>query len=167
MGHLVNTGCRYAPIYYLGAPVMVTLDEFADRVEKLIRSAERCDPTEHGDFTASSLHEPLLEYVTQCFASCGQQNPHRPGQVRIDMGEPQPWGGLAANSDAILVIDFDWTEEGDRFFAKYNLADELLRYAEIGEQGWDIARQIDQLQRTITRLRETAKERSWALPPVV
>lgn len=147
---------------------MMDDQEFANQVECLLRGSIKTEPDEYGDLTWDSFHGPLLALVEATVCAGGQQDPAVPGQIRIDMGTPQSHGGLTANGDTLLVIDFNWMggDQGCRFLAKYNLAEELIRYAEIGEQGRDIARQIDQLQRTISVLSDTAAARGWELPAV-
>jgi hypothetical protein len=141
-------------------------EDFAIEVEQLIRAAIPGALQDEEEMSWEDFHRPLLSLVRRAMIAGGQQNPHNPGQVRIDTGLPQPYGGLRPNSDAVLVIDFDWvkSDEDLRFLAKYDLAEELLRYAELGEKGWDLARQIDQLERTIVRLKTEAAKREWELP---
>lgn len=143
---------------------MMGEEEFATRVEQLIQGS--LPFSKDGELSWDNFHAPLKCLVQELLIVGGQQNSDRPGQVRIDMGELREYGGLQGNADTLLVIDFDWLDAGEslRFFAKYNLADELLRYAEVGEQGWDVARQIDQLQRTISRLKAEAAKRDWHIP---
>jgi hypothetical protein len=145
---------------------MDRLAAFADQVEKLVSNAEPEAGGKPGMLSWESFHEPLINLITRHLLIGAQQAPEAPGKIRIDMGAPLPDGGLKRNPHTVLILDFDWLD-GDydhRFIVEYNLADELIRYAEVGEGGWDIARQIDQLERTILQLRKAAEERDWPIP---
>jgi len=141
---------------------MIDADNFADRIEEIVRSAlPRRKEGEGPDWDWEDLAGPIAEYVEQIVIEAGNQDPDSPGKLRVDAGQLID-GRLVPHPDAVIVIDFPVTDETG-FRARYNLADELIRYAAVGEQGWDVARQVDQLERTITRLRAEAKARGWRL----
>ena len=144
-------------------------DEFADFVEDVALAAAS-KPIAHERFRWDweDLAGPISEEVMRLCNLAGRQDATNPGKLRIDAGETMSLGGLKPNADAIVVVDFTlfWEPEESGFFAKYNLADELLRYAAMGEEGWDVARQISQLEKTIARLRNEAACRGWSLPEV-
>lgn len=142
---------------------------FADQVEELVSNAEPEVGENAGRLSWDSFHGPLINLVNNYLKAEAQQDPEAPGKIRIDMGKPLPYGGLKRNPHTVLVVEFDWLDSDydHRFIVKYNLADELIRYAEVGEGGWDIARQVDQLERTIVRLRKAAEERGWPIPDLV
>lgn len=144
-------------------------DMFADFVEQVVDAAipNRKTGASYG-WEWADLAGPISDEVIRICNLAGQQDPEMPGKLRIDSGTPLKHGGLKPNADAVIVIQFPVFEElgGGEFFAQYNLADELLRYAEDGEGGWDVARQIQRLECTIKKLRSEAELRSWPLPDV-
>lgn len=140
---------------------------FATRIEEMIRDPKVVAGLDQGEFDWFDLHDPMLSFIEQLVAAAGEQHPDDPGKLRIDPGKSGANEiGLTPNRDTVVVVDFPLLSDDCeyRVLARYNLADELVRYAEVGEQGWDIARNIDQLEKTISRLRDAAIARKWELP---
>ncbi len=144
-------------------------NKFADFVEAVaLAAASKPVADDQFRWEWEDLAGPIAQEAVRLCNVAGQQDPDQPGKLRIDAGQTLKRGGLKPNPDAVIVIDYGvFTDLGSYgFFAEYNLADELLRYAEVGEQGWDVARQIDQLERTIAKLRAEADRKGWVLPEV-
>lgn len=75
---------------------------------------------------------------------------------------------LRPNTDAVLSIDLNLFKDGDYTDysvsgVKFNLADAILTDAETGERGSTVANAIEQLERTIARLKDEAAKRGWEL----
>lgn len=143
-------------------------DRFLEFIKRLgDKFAKKWDDDKKYEWIWDDFVRPIAEEALRLFNEAGRQDPDDPGRLRIDAGVPLDHGGLKRNSDAEIVLDFTIFEEADgKFYARYNLADELLRYAEVGEEGWDVARQIDQLERTIGKLKHEARLKGWSLPDV-
>lgn len=133
-------------------------EEFSRSFEAIVERARPPESRDNVDW--DEVYWQLTAVIERLVNEAGQQDPKSPGKLRIDPGHPRIYSeGFDENPDTVLIFDFDMFQ--DRFLARYNLADELIRYAEDGEGGWDIVRYIDQLQRTIDRLRTEAIRRGW------
>src|SRR5690606_12939115 len=147
---------------------MIDDHSFSGRIEEIVREAiPKRVSNEDVDWFWEDLAGPIADFVVQCVIDAGTQDPEAPGKLRVDAGTLDS-GYLQPNPDAVIVIDFPVCSEFEEvdFRARYNLADELIGYAAVGEEGWDIARQVDQLEKTIDRLKTEAKKRGWHLPSI-
>ncbi len=72
------------------------------------------------------------------------------------------------NDDTIITVSMNFFNDGDYTEycvdeVKFNLADVVMVEAEIEGSGWMVRNAIDQLERTIARLKAEAAARGWEL----